>query len=119
MCEGPRSPNERLGVMDNNDKRMTDMIYARDEDGLRAAAEMYGSLCRRVAAGILASPEDAEECFNDALLAVWNSIPPNRPASLSAYICRITRNIAINRFKASTCQKRGGGDIPLPLSELE
>ena len=45
--------------MDNNDKRMTDMIYARDEDGLRAAAEMYGSLCRRVAAGILASPEDA------------------------------------------------------------
>ena len=119
MCEGPRSPNERLGVMDNNDKRMTDMIYARDEDGLRAAAEMYGSLCRRVAAGILASPEDAEECFNDALLAVWNSIPPNRPASLSAYICRITRNIAINRFKASPCQKRGGGDIPLPLSELE
>ncbi len=105
--------------MDNNDKRMTDMIYARDEDGLRAAAERYGSLCRRVAAGILASPEDAEECFNDALLAVWISIPPNRPASLSAYICRITRNIAINRFKASTCQKRGGGDIPLPLSELE
>ena len=72
--------------MDNNDKRMTDMIYARDEDGLRAAAERYGSLCRRVAAGILASPEDAEECFNDALLAVWISTAQPPRVALRVYM---------------------------------
>ena len=65
--------------MDANDKRMTELIYARDEAGLRAAAERYGPLCRRIAAGILTSSEDAEECFNDALLAVWNS-PYRQPA---------------------------------------
>lgn len=105
--------------MDANDKRMTELIYARDEAGLRAAAERYGSLCRCIAAGILTSSEDAEECFNDALLAVWNSIPPNRPASLSAYICRITRNIALNRRRSATCRKRGGAEEPLPFAELE
>lgn len=105
--------------MDANDKRMTELIYARDEAGLRAASDRYGALCRRIAACVLSSSEDAEECFNDALLAVWNSIPPNRPASLSAYICRITRNIALNRRKSATCRKRGGAEEPLPFAELE
>ena len=97
--------------MNANDKRMTEMIYARDETGLRAASESYGALCRRIAACVLSSGEDAEECFNDALLAVWNSIPPQKPDSLSAYICRITRNIAHNRLKAATRQRRGGGRL--------
>lgn len=105
--------------MNASDKRMTEMIYARDETGLRAASESYGALCRRIAACVLSSGEDAEECFNDALLAVWNSIPPQKPDSLSAYICRITRNIALNRLKAATRQRRGGGDVPVPFSELE
>lgn len=64
-------------------------------------------------------PRTPRNALTTRCLPCGSPIPPNRPASLSAYICRITRNIAINRFKASTCQKRGGGDIPLPLSELE
>lgn len=101
------------------DRTMTDLIYERNEAGLNAAAESFGALCRRIARNLLASDEDAEECVNDALLAVWNSIPPQKPQSLSAYICRITRNIAINRRRAAERQKRGGGEAYISLSELE
>lgn len=68
--------------MDANDKRMTELIYARDEAGLRAASDRYGALCRRIAACVLSSSEDAEECFNDALLAVWN-FHPAQPARVA------------------------------------
>ncbi len=102
-----------------DDRKMTELIYERNEAGLNAAAESFGTLCRRIARNLLGSNEDAEECMNDALLAVWNSIPPQRPASLSAYICRITRNIAINRRRAAERQKRGGGEAYISLSELE
>lgn len=119
MCEGPQRTNERAKAMGNDDKKMTDMIYARNEAGLKAASQSYGKLCRRIAYGVLSSHEDAEECFNDALLAVWDSIPPQRPASLSAYICRITRNIALNRLKAANRERRGGGERPVPFSELD
>lgn len=102
-----------------DEMQMTELIYKRHEAGLNAAAESFGALCRRIARNLLGSDEDAEECLNDALLAVWNSIPPQRPRSLSAYICRITRNIAINRARAAGRQKRGGGEAYISLSELE
>lgn len=102
-----------------SDDDIVALIYERREDGLDAAAQCYGALCRRIAASITGSAEDAEECFNDALLAVWRSIPPQRPRSLSAYICRITRNLALNRRRDGDRQKRGGGERVLLLSELE
>ena len=76
-------------------------------------------MCGRIAANILSSREDAEECLNDALYAAWNAIPPERPNSLSAYIARITRNQALTRLKAFRRQKRGGGEAEVLLSELE
>ena len=38
---------------------------------------------------------------------------------LAAFLGRITRNLAFNRFKASRAEKRGGGELPLALEELE
>ena len=50
--------------------------------------------------------QDAEECVNDACLAVWNTIPPQKPAILSAYIYKITRNLSVNRYHFNTAKKR-------------
>ncbi len=44
--------------------------------------------------------------MNDAYLAVWNTIPPNRPALLRAYLCRIVRNLSIKKYRANTAEKR-------------
>jgi RNA polymerase sigma factor (sigma-70 family) len=52
-------------------------------------------------------------------LNAWNSIPPQRPNRLSAYLGKITRNISLNRFKHYAAEKRGCGQTELVLSELE
>jgi RNA polymerase sigma-70 factor (ECF subfamily) len=63
--------------------------------------------------------EDALECVNDTWLSAWNVMPPKRPDRLSAFLGKITRNLSINRYKAGTTQKRGGGQMDLALTELE
>lgn len=62
------------------DKEILQLLYHRDEQALKETVKQYGALCLSVARNILGSQEDAEECLNDALLAVWNAIPPERPA---------------------------------------
>ena len=82
-----------------DDHEIIDLLFARKEEGIRELDEKYGKLCGRLALHVLGDPEDAEECVNDAYLAVWKSIPPNRPYSLKAYICRLVRTLSINRRK--------------------
>ena len=61
-------------------------LFDRDERALSEVKQKYGNYCRSIANNILSDSRDAEECVNDALLAVWNSIPPNRPENLKTYI---------------------------------
>ena len=75
--------------------------------------------CHTIAYNILHNNEDAEECSNDTYLGAWNSIPPQRPNRLSIYLGKITRNLALNRYKRYTAEKRGHGQVELVLSELE
>ena len=55
--------------------------------------------------------------MNDTYLAVWNSIPPKRPGSFSAFIGRITRNISIDRYVKEHAKKRNR-DADLVFDEL-
>lgn len=89
--------------------KIIELFFARDEEALRQVEQQYGDLCNYVASNFLCMREDREECVNDTLLALWNSIPPERPKSLSAYISTLARNIAINKSRANNAWKRGGG----------
>lgn len=80
------------------DVKITELLARRDQTGLSELKLKYNRLILKVCRGILRSPEDAEECANDTLLAVWNSTLPESPDDLKAYICRIARRKAINRF---------------------
>ena len=94
------------------------LYFARDESALSETERSHGAFCRRVALNILHSSEDAEECVNDTYHAAWNAIPPERPQSLRAFLGRITRNLSLQRWRASHALKRGAGP-DLLLSELE
>ena len=59
------------------------------------------------------------QCVSDAYLTAWNAIPPRRPADLGTYLGKITRNLSIDRLRTRSREKRGGGEIPLALEELE
>ncbi len=93
---------------DKRDEKIIEMFFARDEGAIEETQKRYRSFCLSVLGNLLQMKEDREECLNDALLALWNSIPPERPKSLSAYLAKILRNLAIARTRAENAWKRGG-----------
>lgn len=101
------------------DSRIVELFLARQETAVAAAQEKYAPYCLAVARRILGNDRDAEEAVNDALLAAWNSIPPQRPEVLSSYLAKLTRRIAIDRVRRNTADKRGAGEWDLALEELE
>ncbi len=99
------------------DEDILNLYFARDERAITETDRRYGKACMQVSMGILNSPPDAEECVSDTYLKAWNSIPPTRPRSLCAYICRIVRNLSINRLRDLTAAKRSR-DLTVSLNEL-
>ena len=100
------------------DTNIIELYWARSERAISETAQKYGSYCRSIARRILRSEQDSEECVNDTYLGAWRAIPPNRPDPLSTFLGRITRNLALNRWKQSHAEKRGGGEPALALEEL-
>lgn len=90
------------------DERLIEMFLSRDEGAIAAAEEKYLPFCHSVLSNILPNKEDREECINDAMLVLWNTIPPEKPASFSAYLAKILRTIALERTRRENAWKRGG-----------
>lgn len=102
-----------------NDNQIIDLFWAKNQLAISATAEKYGSYCFSVAYNILYDRLDSEECVNDTYLGAWNSIPPQKPNRLLAFLGKITRNLALNRYKRNRAAKRGNGQVEIALSELE
>lgn len=100
------------------DAQIIDLIYDRSEQGLSELDGKYRKLLMSVTSGLLRCNEDAEECVSDAYVKVWNVIPPYRPKHLGAFICKIARNAAIDKYRYESRGKRSGGGEVL-FSELE
>ena len=100
------------------DSEIIRLYWQRDELAIRASEAKYGSYCLAIARNILASAEDAEETVSDTWLRAWNAMPPQRPARLSAFLGRITRNLAFDRYRRQSADKRGGGELAQVLEEL-
>ncbi|MBQ1679348.1 MAG: sigma-70 family RNA polymerase sigma factor [Oscillospiraceae bacterium] len=100
------------------DKTILDLYVQRSERAIAETAAKYGAYCGAVADNILACPEDVEEILNDTWLAAWRDIPPSQPVCLRAYLGRITRNLALSRFRFYRTKKRYAG-LETLLSELE
>ena len=89
-----------------DDSKIIEMFFERSEQAIVELSKKYGSICNKLAYNILNNSLDAEECVNDAYLAVWNVIPPQRPNPLLSYVCRIVRNLALKKYHANTALKR-------------
>ncbi len=89
------------------DSKIIGLFFSRSEEALTELSAVYGKLCRKIAYGILKNNEDTEECLNTSYMCLWNSIPPQKPASLRAYLCSVVRNNAFNvyaRNKSRCCE---------------
>ena len=100
------------------DQGIIDLFFERSEQAITETDKKYGGYCYAIAYNILSSREDSEESVSDTYLTAWNTIPPRKPNILSAFLGKITRCISINRWKARSAAKRGGGQIILTLEEL-
>lgn len=102
---------------EQTDMEIIDKLWARSEDGLACLSGHYGSRLLAIARSIL-DGEEAAECVNDTLLAVWESIPPARPDFLFAYTAAICRNLAYDRLRWENAKKRRAEVVSLS-AEME
>ncbi len=102
-----------------DDTKIVDLYWTRSERAIEETAKKYGSYCRSIAFRILHNDQDSEECVNDTWLGAWNAIPPQRPAVLSTFLGRITRNLSLDRWKRCNAEKRGAGETAVALEELQ
>jgi len=89
------------------DERIIGLYFERNENAIRETENKYGKYCYTVAYNILHSREDSDECLNDTWNSAWDAIPPLRPKRLKGFLARITRNIAIDRYRHDSAEKRG------------
>ena len=101
------------------DRQIIELYWQRSERAIAATRRKYEKYCRAIAHRILRSAEDTEECLNDTYLKVWNSVPPRRPQKFSAFLAKVTRNLALDRVEKQKAAKRGGGQVPLAWEELK
>ena len=101
---GAQRPHIRLGHVE--DRTILALYWDRREDAVTVTKEKYGALCRSIARRFLNDARDVDECENDVYIRAWNSIPPERPACLQAWLARVARNAALDRSKynAAACR---------------
>lgn len=93
------------------DSRIIELFWERAEDAISETDLKYGKYCYAIAYNILHSDPDSEECVNDTYLRAWETMPPQKPNALSAYLGRITRNLALNRLSYKAREKRAEGYV--------
>ena len=101
-----------------DDSKIVELYFQRSESAITETDRKYGRLCRYIAMNILHSTSDSGEIVNDTYLSAWNTIPPEKPNMLSAFIGRITRNLALKRYEYLSAAKRNPETI-MSLSELD
>lgn len=100
------------------DNQIVELYWNRNENAISATEEKYGKYCRKIANNILKNDEDTQESINDTYLKLWNSIPPQRPNIFKAFIAKIVRNIALNKYETRNAKKRNK-TMDLVFEEIE
>lgn len=88
------------------DAKIVELFLERSEDAVKQLRNKYGVLVKSIVKRVLTDKSDAEECESDTYMAVWRTIPPNRPSNLRAFLLRIARNQALKKYHFLTAEKR-------------
>ncbi|MGN0618742.1 MAG: RNA polymerase sigma factor [Ruminiclostridium sp.] len=101
------------------DGAIVELYWQRSEAAIRETDRKYGRYLGKIAFNILENTEDSGECVNDTYLRVWNCVPPKKPTAFSAFLAKITRNLALSLYRRKHAEKREQSEFCLSLSELE
>ena len=115
--KGPKTRRHRKLGDNMNDDMIISLYLRRDEDAIHRTDEKYGRYLHSVAENILFNREDSREAVNDTYLRAWNTIPPNIPVSLRAYLSKIVRNLSLDSWRKRNSEKRKS-EYAISLDEL-
>lgn len=101
------------------DADIVDLYWNREENAITETSKKYEAYLNKVAYNILQDLQDSQECVNDTYLKAWNGIPPNRPAVLSTFLAKITRRLAIDKYRKKKSQKHIDSEYAISLTEIE
>ncbi len=99
------------------DEKIIELFNERSEEAVKQLRSKYGSLVKSVIKRVLADKSDAEECESDTYMAVWQVIPPQKPANLCAFLLRIARNQALKKYRFLSAEKRCK-NVTISLEEI-
>lgn len=102
-----------------DDNEIVDLYWKRNEQAIKETDDKYGAYCLKISLNILGDTSDSEENVSDTYLQTWSSIPPQRPNLLKAFLAKIARNLALNKYKAAHTQKRYASEFAISLDELD
>ena len=102
-----------------SDEEIIALYWARNENAIKHTDDKYRAYLLKIANNILKDMQDSEECLNDTYLSAWNTIPPERPYLLKAFLAAIIRNQSLMVGRRQKAQKRAAMSQAVSLSELE
>ena len=84
-----------------NDLQIYTLLKDNADAGMKVCIRKYYALVYRICSRILRRfPQDAEECINTSFLRLWQTIDKlEEPQHLRAYLCCISRNTALTRYR--------------------
>ena len=101
-----------------SDQEIIDLYWLRNEKAIEHTDKKYGRYLYTIAYNIVHDSLDCEECVNDTYLGTWNAIPPTRPSVFQVFLSKITRNIALDRFRKIRASRRIPCELIVSLDEL-
>ena len=102
-----------------SDNEIIALYWLRNESAIEATDHKYRRYLCGIAYNIVHDRMDCEECLNDTYLGTWNRIPPTRPTVFQAFLSRLMRNIAVDRYRSNHMGRKIPTEIVASLEELE
>lgn len=106
-------------AQDLSDEQIVQHYWDREEIAITETDTKYGRYLFKIAYNILNDRLDCEECLNDTYLGAWNSIPPTRPKVFPSFISKITRNVAVDKYRHKSSGKKIPSEFLVSLDELD
>lgn len=95
------------------------LFEERKEEAIQETKACYGPFLEQFSARFLGDGRDREEAISDALLGLWNAIPPHKPLSLKAFLTTLIRRACVKRLRDQNRKKEVPREHLLALEELE
>ena len=100
------------------DGKIVELLYVHDENGLKETKNKYDNLLNSLSYRIVGNKSDAYECVNDTYMKIWDSIPPEKPIYFQAFICKIIRQVSIDKYRYNHRKGRNSNNL-VYLSDLD